>query len=84
LESHHAACHRPSLGLHRPATLRFCPPRQECSKAQQLLALAVIHDGGARSEAARLGNVTIQAVRDWVLRFNDEGPLMPLAISSAR
>ena len=40
----------------------------------RLLALAVISDGGTRSEAARLGNVTLQIVRDWVLRFNAEGP----------
>jgi transposase len=37
------------------------------------LALAVIYDGGARSEAAKLGDVTLQIVRDWVLRFNAEG-----------
>lgn len=36
--------------------------------------LAVIYDGGARSEAARLGDVTLQIVRDWVPRFNAEGP----------
>jgi transposase len=27
-----------------------------------------------RSEAAKLGDVTLQIVRDWVLRFNAEGP----------
>jgi transposase len=43
-------------------------------KARRLLALAAIHDGGTRSEAARLGTVTLQIVRDWVLRFNAEGP----------
>ena len=26
------------------------------------------------SEAARLGSVTLQIVRDWVLRFNAQGP----------
>ena len=29
---------------------------------------------GARSEAARIGGVTLQIVRDWVVRFNAEGP----------
>jgi len=29
---------------------------------------------GSRSDAARLGNVTLQIVRDWVLRFNERGP----------
>lgn len=41
-----------------------------------MLSLGVIYDGGSRSEAARLGNVTLtlQIVRDWVVRFNAEGP----------
>jgi transposase len=43
------------------------------SLARRLLALAVIYDGGARREAAKLGDVTLQIVRDWVLRFNAEG-----------
>ena len=30
--------------------------------------------GGTRSEAARLGDVTLRIVRDWVLRFNACGP----------
>jgi hypothetical protein len=30
------------------------------AQARRLLALAVIYDGGSRSEAARLGNVTLQ------------------------
>jgi transposase len=38
------------------------------------LALAVIHDGGRRSEAARIGGVGLQSIRDWVLRFNASGP----------
>ncbi len=36
--------------------------------------LPSIYDGGSRSDAARLGNVTLQIVRDWVLRFNAHGP----------
>ena len=34
----------------------------------------MILDGGRRSDAARAGGVTLQIVRDWVLRFNAEGP----------
>jgi transposase len=44
------------------------------AQARRLLALAAIYDDGTRSEAARLGTVTLQIVRDWVLRFNAEGP----------
>lgn len=47
---------------------------RDAAQVRRLLALAAIYDGGTRSEAARLGNVTLQIVRDWVLRFNAEGP----------
>jgi len=47
---------------------------KDAAQARRLLALAAIYDGGTRSEAARLGNVTLQIVRDWVVRFNKEGP----------
>jgi putative transposase len=39
-----------------------------------LLCLAVIYEGGLRSEAAALGGVGLQIIRDWVLRFNADGP----------
>jgi transposase len=38
------------------------------------LALAAIYDGASRTEAAQIGCVTLQIVRDWVLRFNARGP----------
>ncbi len=43
-------------------------------QARRLLALAAIYEGATRTEAARLGGVTRQIVRDWVVRFNAEGP----------
>ncbi len=43
-------------------------------QTRRLLALAAIYDGGLRSEAARIGGVGLQTVRDWVLRFNARGP----------
>src|SRR3977135_833534 len=43
-------------------------------QARRLLALAVIYNDGTRSEAAKLGGVGLQIVRDWVLRFNARGP----------
>ena len=43
-------------------------------RARRLLALAAIYDGATRSEAAKIGGVTLQVVRDWVLRFNALGP----------
>ncbi len=47
---------------------------RDASQARRLLALAEIYDGGSRSEAARIGGVTLQIVRDWVVRFNSLGP----------
>ena len=43
-------------------------------QARRLLALAAIYDGATRSEAAKIGGVGVQIVRDWVLRFNARGP----------
>ncbi len=43
-------------------------------QTRRLLALAVIYEGGSRMDAARIGAVGLQTVRDWVLRFNAEGP----------
>ena len=43
-------------------------------QTRRLLALAVLYEGGSRTDAARIGAVGLQTVRDWVLRFNAEGP----------
>ena len=53
---------------------RLARRSKDAAQARRLLALATIYDGGTRSEAARLGDVTLQIVRDWVARFNAEGP----------
>ena len=47
---------------------------RDADQVRRVLALAVILDGGSRSEAARMAGVTLQIVRDWVLRFNEGGP----------
>jgi len=36
--------------------------------------MALILGGGSRSEAAKVAGVTLQIVRDWILRFNEGGP----------
>src|SRR5919202_222960 len=43
-------------------------------QTRRLLALSTIDEGQPRFEAARVGCVTLQSVRDWVLRFNAQGP----------
>jgi transposase len=47
---------------------------RDANQGRRLLALAAICDGGSRGEAARIGSVGLQTVRDWVLRFNAAGP----------
>ncbi len=47
---------------------------KDADQARRLLALAVIYDGGRRTEAAKIGSVGLQIIRDWVLRFNVRGP----------
>jgi len=53
---------------------RLARGSEDANQARRLLALAVIYDDGSRSAAARVGGVGLQIVRDWVLRFNAEGP----------
>jgi transposase len=43
-------------------------------QARRLLSLAAIYEGATRTEAARRGGVTVQIVRDWVEKFNADGP----------
>ncbi len=52
---------------------RLAKQADDAGHAWRLLALAEIYDGGARSDAARIGSVGLQTVRDWVLRFNAGG-----------
>jgi transposase len=44
-------------------------------QARRLLALAAIYDSATRTEAAKIGGVGLQIIRDWVLRFNARGPV---------
>jgi putative transposase len=53
---------------------RLAKQSKDAAQARRLLALAEIYDGGSRTDAARIGSVTLQVVRDWVLRFNQHGP----------
>lgn len=43
-------------------------------QARRLLALAAVYEGATRTQAARIGGVTLQIVRDWVVKFNAHGP----------
>jgi transposase len=36
--------------------------------------VAAIYEGASRTEAATIGGVTFQIIRDWVVKFNAHGP----------
>jgi transposase len=52
----------------------FARKTKDGPQARRLLALAAIYDGATRTEAAKIGGVGLQIIRDWVLRFNERGP----------
>lgn len=47
---------------------------RDARQVRRLLALAAAYDGLSRAEAARAGGMDRQTLRDWVHRFNAEGP----------
>ena len=53
---------------------RLARGSRDAGQSRRLLALAQIYDGGTRTDAARIGVVGLQTVRDWVLAFNADGP----------
>ena len=44
------------------------------TQSRRLLSLAAVLDGMNRTDAARVGGMDRQTLRDWVYRFNQEGP----------
>jgi transposase len=38
------------------------------------LAIAAVLDGASREDAAKTGGMDRQTLRDWVIRFNEQGP----------
>src|SRR4249919_3246287 len=47
---------------------------KNAAQARRLLAIATALDGAARREAAKIGGMDRQTLRDWVIRFNEQGP----------
>ena len=47
---------------------------KDANQTRRLLTLAAIYDGASRTEAAAIGGVTVQIVRDWVVKLNMHGP----------
>jgi transposase len=47
---------------------------KDAAQARRLLAIAAVLDGASREEAAKIGGMDRQTLRDWVMRFNEQGP----------
>ena len=46
----------------------------DAAQARRLLAIAAVYEGMSRADAAKLGSMDRQTLRDWVHRFNADGP----------
>ena len=47
---------------------------KDAAQARRLLAIAAVLDGSSRTEAATNTGMDRQTLRDWVIRFNEQGP----------
>src|SRR5215210_7170021 len=53
---------------------RLAKRAKDVAQARRLLAIAAVLDGASREEAAKIGGMDRQTLRDWVIRFNKKGP----------
>jgi len=53
---------------------RIARGTKDANQARRALALASVYEGASRAQAAAVGGVGRQILRDWVERFNAEGP----------
>src|SRR6516165_11773244 len=52
---------------------RFAKRAKDAAQARRLLAIAAVLDGATREDAGKIGGMDRQTLRDWVIRFNDQG-----------
>jgi transposase len=53
---------------------RLAKRSKDNNQSRRLLSLAAVLDGMNRTDAARIGGMDRQTLRDWVHRFNESGP----------
>ena len=53
---------------------RLAKQSRNNNQSRRLLSLAAVLDGMSRDDAARIGGMDRQTLRDWVHRFNTGGP----------
>lgn len=61
---------------HTPSELRrLAASTRDANQSRRLLAIATVRDGMNRAEAAKIGGMGRQTLRDWVHHFNARGPI---------
>jgi transposase len=72
------SCHGPadcgSDGFSAVELRRLARRAEDSDQVRRLLAIAAVLDGASRAEAAKVGGMDRQTLRDWVIRFNEQGP----------
>jgi transposase len=53
---------------------RLAAATKNANQSRRLLSLAAVLEGMNRTDAARIGGMDRQTLRDWVHRFNERGP----------
>lgn len=53
---------------------RLAKSSRDSKQSRRLLSLAAVLDGMSREDAAKIGGMDRQTLRDWVHRFNELGP----------
>jgi transposase len=53
---------------------RLAKGSRNADQARRLLSIAAVVDGASRADAAKIGGMDRQTLRDWVHRFNEDGP----------
>src|SRR5207249_10022924 len=65
---------------------RFAQRAKDAAQARRLLAIAAVLEGASREEAAKMGGMDRQTLRDWVIRLSEQGEegLMNIASTGMR
>src|SRR2546423_4089615 len=53
---------------------QFAKRAKDVAQARRLLAIAAVLDGASREDAAKIGGMDRQTLRDWGIRVNAQGP----------
>ena len=64
------AAHNAAMECYRRAMIGEQTPEGR----REALTIAAVLDGASREEAAKIGGMDRQTLRDWVIRFNEQGP----------